>query len=345
MREAEFEAIREIAREMGQDAAGAEFLRLAGSSSDAVPDEIREDLDSLLHFVAEVAVEGESDAKRELEPALTLFDLGLAQLSHLAMLFPGPSESNGPLLWPSGEPSTRGPGGAFLAQVLLTNLANTLLGVRSLICSGLDVQARILLRQYVEIGDMTLAVLGDRESYDAYLQLAGDPDAFRRAWKSRLSPQRVRQRLSLVEREVGLSEDMSVETAAMRHSTYQWLSYFAHGQWVALLTGAYPSDISDHRPRLFGLGGRVSAASKATLFHGVRHTWLFLRLAVRLLFDKHKWNFGLDVDDKENRWFFVRQEVFNKLFLSKYQTMQKELESLWPDEEAENSHHTESSEA
>lgn len=337
MREAEFQAIREIAREMGQDAAGAEFLRLAGRSSDAVPDEIREDLNSLRDVTPQRDSAAGRDAETELQPMLALADLGLAQLSHLAVLCPHPFESKDSFLWPDDETDHRGPGGALVLTFLVTHLANTLVGIRTLVCSGLDAQARILLRAYVEVADITVAVLGDRDTFRAYTSLARDPAAFARMWKGLLSPERIRRVLSSLETEIALEDEVRVKMAAMRRETYEWLSSVAHGQGLALFLGAFQPTVEDPDVLRFSLMGSVTPASKTTLLRAVLYTWQLLMYAIRLLWDKHRWRFGLDVNDKDNRWFFVRHHVFTQLFLSRYERMQDDLKALWRGEEPEDS--------
>src|SRR5581483_9887701 len=130
----------------------------------------------------------ESSARKKLQPMLFLLEFAIIQYYQLVILSSERNESRTPLLWAEYENQDRPPKPSIVVQCLAANLGNTLLAILDLASDGLDNQARVLFRSFVEIGDMTLALTADQSIFDTFIVThEGFEDTYRH-WRSHLSP-------------------------------------------------------------------------------------------------------------------------------------------------------------
>ncbi len=236
-----------------------------------------------------------SSALRNHELELTLLDLGIIVLMDVMGLHNNSLELTGKSIWPDSDLDRLGEESAF--HHMLIHATNTLLGMRSLVRGGFDNEARVLLRHFVEVADLALAVCIDTDIYTAYLQsLTASHESAYAVWRKQLSPEQVRRRLDIWDQDGGSSE-----IGELRRNVYKDLSRFSHVNRLTITVGAI-------------LGERNFEFSAETAHMASLYTVLFVQPLRKLLINNH--NIKPDhteLDFTMSTWF--RQEVFVQAML------------------------------
>lgn len=238
------------------------------------------------------------------EPMFSACEIALVQLTDLVFVCANRTDTSKQLLWPGRDTRDGAFSGTFILQILLTNLANTLLAIRQLVLLGLDGQARVLLRWFVELADMTTAALFD---YDCFSHYAHSGEGFKEdyeKWRSHLAPSKIRRVLERFDEfAVPPNKDLNhtqsydrrdfiEDSRNIRRSTYEWLSLYSHANSLAQ-TISTVKDISDDGllvPKLGGrAGGYADFRSKPTIFKAALYSWMTCSQIFWLLIRKHDW--------------------------------------------------------
>jgi hypothetical protein len=204
----------------------------------------------------------------------------------------------------------------FFFEIVSLTLSNTLVGIRELTLAGLDNQARILFRYYIELAEMMLAIVGDKSAYMAFKGCG--KAGFKRTtkyWREHLHPRKIRDSLVEIERSAGLKESYVQLLMKERRSTYRWLSDFSHCNTVTAYFGAYTSEIGKRwdvlRP---SQGGTLTNASKATLYQLASYNVSFLHSLNALFLKHHGWENEIESDEGV-AWITHHTYVFLTLFV------------------------------
>lgn len=221
-------------------------------------------------FLPEHVAEEAARARRHLEPWITLSGHCLVWVSHLRICLEdvvAQSDRHRAAWALTGYASAHG------------------LGVRNLVLSGLDSAARALLRTYIEALTVCLLCLDDQVLAEQFVAAQEPRDALR-LWRTELSGQRLRDRLTTA---VGARDQMMEEAFSefldwlnQEKSTY---SQSVHASYVACALASNPMDIEtgDMRPGFFGLATGASVRTLETL---CKATWFFSRVLVPSLLGK-----------------------------------------------------------
>ncbi len=131
----------------------------------------------------------------KLQPNLAVFNVGCALYLHLLTSIITRDPRKPPILW-QGHKLKPNPKPGFVLQVLLTNALCGLLGIRELCLCGLDGQARILLRSFVEITDLTIAVVAFEDTFRQFTSVDDNGPLRTKHWRRHLAPSVIRGRLT-----------------------------------------------------------------------------------------------------------------------------------------------------
>jgi hypothetical protein len=251
----------------------------------------------------------------DLEPALTACELLAAHLMDLALICYERSPEPEQLLWPGRE----GPQGTFILTILSTNLANSLLAIRELVIAGFDVQARFILRSFVEIADAAVASAYDYEFFVAFAQAEADPDHAFRYWQKYLKPARVREILDRLSAHQGMPAELRNEVADTRREMYRWLSNYSHIHPLGLALAGLARRVDDRGVLIPKFGRLRDSATRHTLSRAAHNGWLtVLQLGWLLATETHGWYALVKKGDKERSWFSFRKEVITRYILRHY---------------------------
>ena len=256
--------------------------------------------------------------RKELDPALSYCDLAVVHFFDIALICYERIESSERLMWPEKD----GPNGTFILQVLSANIANTLLAVRHLAADGYGPQARVLLRQYVEMCDATVACAYDYDFFRAFVDADPDPDTAFRYWNKHLKPSRVRSLLERLDAEIGYPEPLRSRIAAMRAGTYGWLSNHSHVHSLGLILSGL-ARATDERGHLIPRCGAIREQdARHVLFQAAQYSWITsLHLGWLLSAPHHGWYALVTKGDRLRAWCMFRREVLTRLFRHQFEAM------------------------
>lgn len=254
------------------------------------------------------------------EPTFSCCELALVQLTDLVSICLEQTDIEKQLLWPESDTKA----GTFTLQVLLTNLANTLLAIRQLVLLGLDGQAKVLLRWFVELSDMTTAAVFD---YDCFVHYTRGGKGFKEDythWRAHLTPSKIRKVLQNFDHYTApLNEDLRYgsnytrqdfmkQSQNIRRETYEWLSVYSHANSLAQ-TVAVVNNISDDGRLVPKFGGRVGGyadfRSKPTMYWAALYSWMTCTQLFWLLLRKHQWISLARSRNERFGWLYCRWEV------------------------------------
>jgi hypothetical protein len=253
-------------------------------------------------------------------------------------------------LWP-GE---GGVNGTFVLEILADNLAGALLGIRHLVIVGLDGQARVLLRWFVELADMLVAISFDRALFERYVQHVETPDESYSNWSRHLKPSKVRKVLKRLDHlsasrarwdssERGYVEPITAKeyvkmVHGFREDTYRWLSLYSHADFLAQVISSFPFPAIEDKAKGLGrkdrLGHLIDKKSKHTLYRTALYSWMTWMSLFWILRRKHNW-IGLATSNDRFGWFCYRSEVLSQYIRVHYAKM---VEMAYEDDDSPDEH-------
>ena len=91
----------------------------------------------------------------------------------------------------------------FVLESVFLTLGRTLVGIRNLILGGLNHQACVLFRYYVELADLVLASMADESVFKDFIDSGRSYDGANKHWQKKLRPSRIREVVRKTENEFG----------------------------------------------------------------------------------------------------------------------------------------------
>lgn len=258
-------------------------------------------------------------ANEAMQPLLMVYDLALLQICDLAHFAWRNHDSRTKLIWPSTPLSAR-PRPSDIFYLLVSNLAQLLQSVRLLLLNGFESQGRAVFRSFVELADLTVAVVADEAVYRDYITVYDDPDQEYRHWRKHLSPNVMRKRLIRLDVELGMGAITAIPASEVREDTYQWFSLFSHVNMVAHIVSAYPSRVGEETGSPLAMLGQAGEMSRATFARALLYIWLFFIHFDRLLWERHRW--GRFRGQRWRGWYRYRGRTFDCLFRQNYEELQ-----------------------
>jgi hypothetical protein len=199
------------------------------------------------------------------------------------------------------------------------------LSLRTLCLSGFDTPARALLRSYVDVLLLCLAVLYDQDLAQAYMD-AQDDAQVKTFWHKIASPKNLHKRITDIETNTGFDRETITKMAEYRRSEYEVLSQSAHLSYIAsCLTVMSPvlGDPDYLRRAIFGL---ATENSVRTISYAAITTWYFSRLGYNLILGRDSSKCLLTFD-KENDWqrrIAVGREVISHITMRHWEDLDSE---------------------
>jgi hypothetical protein len=293
--------------------------RVQGESAEESANSIKEEMKRFLGEVFRDRERVQKTALHTMQPLLAVFDLGLLQICDLSHFAWQHHDSRVKLIWPDVVLPQR-PRPSHVFYLLTSNLAQALQAVRVLLLAGFEGQSRAMIRTFVELADMSLAVVADEQCYRHYITVYEDEKKTQEHWRKHLAPGVVRQRLAKLDDELALSKITSIPAAQVRQDTYKWVSRFSHVDLVAHLISAYPQSLSGAGMAPLAMLGEVGEATRATFARVLLYLWLFFIHFDRVLWAQHRWNRFRG--NRSRRWYQYRSSVFHTLFRENYALLQ-----------------------
>jgi len=177
-----------------------------------------------------------------------------------------------------------------------------------------------MLRTFVELADLTLAVVADEDMYQNYSMTPQDGRAQYQHWRRYLAPGVIRQRLARLDDELDLRVMTSIPAAQVREDTYEWFSLFSHIHMVAHLVSAYPPQLDEQSRGAIAMLGEAGPMTRSTFSRILLYLWLFCPHVDRLLWERHRWDRFRGA--RWRGWYRYCSRVFDTLFRENYDQLQ-----------------------
>jgi hypothetical protein len=160
----------------------------------------------------------------------------------------------------------------------LIHLINSLLSIRILLERGLDVQAKQILRSYIEYSNLTFAVLGDETFYDNYRRMRDGEKERKEVWNKFTRPGAVEKIVERIFIDMGGTSKDWNDLQDIRRELYGGLSQYTHGHFLAVLLSAYGEKVGGE------IGptplGAITKSIDGTLANTITWGYLFLKHAI-----------------------------------------------------------------
>jgi hypothetical protein len=224
-----------------------------------------------------------SAAVDAMQPLLMVYDFALLQICDLSYFAWANKSSRVKLIWPSADLPAR-PRTTDVFYLLVSNLAQLLQAVRLLLLNGFEGQGRAMFRSFVELADLTLAVLADEHVYRNYITNYDDPDKDYHHWRRYLAPTVMRRRLKRLDNELDIGSTTAIPASEVREDTYSWFSLFAHVNFVAHFVTAHPMPLGEEDAAApLAMLGEVGEMTRSTFARALLYIWIFFCHFDRLL--------------------------------------------------------------
>lgn len=194
--------------------------------------------------------------------------------------FMEPNGSSGVTKWVKGDQELDSHARLYKFYILLINLCNYLIAIRKLSASGLNMQAKVLSRSFIEYCDIGLCLLFNEEFYQAYRSSIDSEEAESKFWWNFQRPKAIEKHLQDCVKKFdddGGHWDILKE---VREKTYSLFSDFTHGHFLANFTSGYDSEFGQAEVRP-ALGGIIATHSSQALNRTLIYGLMFLRHVVR----------------------------------------------------------------
>ncbi len=317
MRDREYQLILDSCRQLADTNSSIELEHPDLAENNAT--DIKGEIEGFLGAVFRDREQIEQEAVNSMQPLLTVFDIGLLQACDLAHFAWKNHDTNTRLIWDEANlPDRPHPNRVF--YLLNSNLAQSLQAIRTLLLLGFEGQSRAMVRAFIELADVALAIVADKEVYKHYITVYEDSKKDLAHWRKHLAPGVIRRRLERLDEELGLKEMTSIPASEVRKDTYEWFSAFSHVNMVAHLVSAYPQQLLTERMGPIAMLGEVGEMTKATFSRILLYLWLFFIHFDRLLWERHRWDRFEGENTRE--WYRYRSNVFHLLFRENYSILQ-----------------------
>ncbi len=229
----------------------------------------------VLHRQASVA----EQVSREHQDLISLSYVGALAVASFAVLFDQPGLPRiVPLSWKeAGIPDPE-----LTIHALLSSICGHSLAVLSLIRSGFEAPARILLRNVHELSWITIAVSADIEMMRVYAQDLPDEEERRLFW-TYFSPRALNTRLERLETDLGLEDDVTSALAASRRNTYAFYSKTVHNSYASIILGLVGFSMERTGYAALGMATEASTSTLSSLTDGLFYVLGFFFEVIRQL--------------------------------------------------------------
>jgi len=212
--------------------------------------------------------------------------------------------------------------------LLVSNLGQLLQAVRLLLLNGFEGQGRAVFRNFVELADLTLAVVAYEDVYRDYITIYNDRQQDYHHWRRFLSPTVVRRRLIKLDAELDIPSidpihasdvrELREDIRELREDTYSWFSLFSHVSYVGNVVSTYRAPLGGGVEDVVQLGmlGEAGQMARATFARALLYVWLFFLYLDRLLWEHHRW--GRFRGERSRAWYRYRARAFDALFRQNY---------------------------
>jgi hypothetical protein len=186
----------------------------------------------------------------------------------------------------------------YVLGSLFRQITNSSLAVIRLIEDGLDYQARILVGSTCELSWITLAIMSDQNMMELYAQDL-DKDQELENWREYFSAKKLLEKLSLIEKELGLPDILADKLKKARLDIYDFYSNSLRNSYSFCTLGSFSKQINNgnYVPNTFGMASLFSKPTIQSLndflFYFLANLSPIMKYLQKFMVQEHPdlWNF------------------------------------------------------
>lgn len=257
------------------------------------------------------------DTNHKLDFCIVCLDLYLNIKSNLYFTFEESiAEHNEILNWNFQDENLKHRNPTVLVTLIIATQLNYLVSIKNLILSGFDFQANILIRSFIELNDLQIAMISDKEFSKKYCFIYEDEGKIdykyvQKLYDSYICPSKLRGFFEQAMKDISIDNHALEIFKRLRKSYYfDELSTFTHPEPLSILLGIMPFDEKTNYMR-YNVYGGYSSSSKYILNKLLFHGFTNLLLELELLKIKH----SIIKKIQNNRWdiIYYKFTVLNRI--------------------------------
>lgn len=169
---------------------------------------------------------------------------------------------------------------------LLNNAINNLYSIKMLALMGMDSQARIILRNYIEGTDIAIAVLLDDKFLQLYTKETSDDKDAKDKWRE-TRPSKIQHIIkAAVEKNKKIKEIWEF-VLPVRKEYYDISSMVTHANIMPVFLENYPTILNTDMARIGGVGGCISEATSGMLISTLEYASFAINFIQYILESHH----------------------------------------------------------
>ncbi len=160
---------------------------------------------------------------------------------------------------------------------LLTNMSNDILGIINLIDNGFEFQAKILIRNLMELMYTLLVTMINEEKRIEYFESADLGNSYA-VWQKNFKMSKLNEELAKYEETV-FDKELQQEMKEQRRNMYQYYSSYVHNDFLSMVMGCHSIDKKDNPDDsefYYNLWGMYNNESKEILETVNKLIWIHL---------------------------------------------------------------------
>ena len=223
---------------------------------------VQEAVENIFVYARDMHTEAKISAAAHFNTELTMARSLVASLALMALALYGKDRASRifPVDWVNSHGA---PDPDVVIALGLSQLANYGYAVTDLVEKGLETPARALLRPAVELSEILVMIVGDKEVFRAYSSPQTDA---KDNWYQLFSRKRVEKRLASIERLFGMPEHWISYMREFRKEKTEFFSEAVHHSYRSIVIGGQPTVPGTDHVQL-GLLGGPNIGSGVTLEH------------------------------------------------------------------------------
>lgn len=173
---------------------------------------------------------------------------------------------------------------------LLNLMINNLIAIQKLFHLGLNHQINVLLRNYIELSEISIAILVNETFFITYKSEPENKKEINNKWQL-TKPSMVHKIIENEYRSIEGLHKWWIEISKIRNSLYSKTSGYVHGEYFNVIIEAFPKELNEDNVRLAAMG-MISDNLKSTLSETLIFSKIFINNIIIFLVKNHNLHFN-----------------------------------------------------
>ncbi len=188
-----------------------------------------------MNVLFEENIDNDFSKDESLKSEFIFLDMTINQLLLISKVVEWFESNNVNFLWSKKQSSKTS--GLGEIKTLTYNLSNTLWTIKFLLSKGIDHQAKILFRYFIEQYDILIAIAGDYDFFIKYSERVSNDDPyedFNEKWYRHIRPKKIKPIIERISNDILNDKRLGKLLKYYKETNYEWLSLYSHGHGLTL---------------------------------------------------------------------------------------------------------------